>query len=180
MRNIIVSILLSVIIGGVYAEDVKKFTLTSKSFKNGDMIPVQFTKTDGAKNISPQLSWYNAPAGTKSYIITCIDINTVAKRWVHWMVINIPAKVNSINEGASCSKMPAGVIELFNSFREKGWGGPKPPAGTGIHHYVFTIYALSRPTLRTRKYMLSEAELLHLLRGKVLAEATLAGKYIQK
>ncbi|MDD5727300.1 MAG: YbhB/YbcL family Raf kinase inhibitor-like protein, partial [Victivallales bacterium] len=126
--------------GGV---DREKFTLGSDSFKDGGAIPLEFTKKIGGENISPQLSWRNPPPGTGYYVISCIDIHPVARRWVHWMVVNIPAAVSSLAEGASCGNMPQEAEESENSFGRKGWGGPRPPAGSGVHQYVFTVYAVA-------------------------------------
>ncbi|MDD5597617.1 MAG: YbhB/YbcL family Raf kinase inhibitor-like protein [Victivallaceae bacterium] len=180
MKKFFMAVALSLIFSGMAFAETKSFTLTSKSFKNNGAIPTEFTKAAGGDNTSPQLSWFNAPPETKSFVITCIDIHPVAHRWVHWMVINIPEKVSSLEEEASCGSMPKGATELQNSFKLKGWGGPMPPPGTGVHQYVFTIYALKKAGIKPPKQKLSEKALLRLLAGKILAQASITGTYEEK
>ena len=158
----------------------KTFSFSSGSFANGRYIPAKYTttKVSGGKNISPALSWRNPPPGTKSFVITCIDANPIAKRWVHWMVANIPTGTNAIPEGASLNKMPKGAVELVNSFGDDGWGGPQPPKGSGLHRYVFSIYALNVPSIPVKKGdELSEKRLLAMLKGHVLGRAVLFGLF---
>jgi Raf kinase inhibitor-like YbhB/YbcL family protein len=73
-----------------------------------------------------------------------VDRHPIAQNWVHWFVANIPASATGIIEGASGSQanMPTGSLELINSYGSQGYGGPKPPRGTGPHEYVMTVYAL--------------------------------------
>jgi len=95
------------------------------------------------KNISPQLSWGNAPKGTKSFAITMYDPDApTGSGWWHWVVFNIDKSVDAIKAGASTKTMPAAAIEISNSFGIKGYGGACPPAGDKPHRYVFTAYAL--------------------------------------
>jgi Raf kinase inhibitor-like YbhB/YbcL family protein len=100
----------------------------------------------------------------------------VAQNWVHWLVINLPANVASLEEEASGKKMPPGSVELKNSFGDIGYGGPQPPKGTGDHPYVFTLYAL-----KVEKLDLGANTLLSTfkkaLEGKTLGSATITGKY---
>jgi hypothetical protein len=180
MKKAVLIFILSTVLSVFATTGIKKFTLNSRNFKDGNAIPLKFTKAFGGENISPQLAWKNPPAGTKSYVITCIDIHPVAQNWVHWITINIPANVSSIDEDASCGSMPKGAKELNNSFKAKGWGGPRPPAGTGVHQYVFTIYALDKAVVKTRVKLLSEEKLLRLLKGKILGKASIIGTYQQK
>ncbi len=119
------------------------FRVTSPAFQDGGKIPVKYVMPGaGGENVSPPLSWEGAPRGTKSFTISCHDPHPVARNWVHWLVINIPATVHSLPEGASRKAMPQGAVELVNSFGFVGYGGPLPPPGTGEHPYVFTVYAL--------------------------------------
>ncbi|HWU36530.1 MAG TPA: YbhB/YbcL family Raf kinase inhibitor-like protein, partial [Candidatus Acidoferrum sp.] len=118
--------------------------ISSKAFKDGEKIPIQYVMPGaGGKNVSVPLAWKNAPPGTKSFALSMVDPHPVAQNWVHWLVIHIPALAASLEEGASKKKMPAGSVELKNSFGDAGYGGPQPPKGTGDHPYVFTLYALS-------------------------------------
>lgn len=119
--------------------------LTSSSYQGNGAMPEKYATTavTGGKNISPQFSWSEIPDGTKSFMLTSIDVHPMASNWVHWMVINIPPDVNSLEENCSNSaKLPHGSKELINTFGMKGYGGPQPPRGSGKHEYVTTLYAL--------------------------------------
>jgi len=95
------------------------------------------------KNISPQLSWGNTPAGTKSYAITVYDPDApTGSGWWHWLVFNIPVDVQSLKTGASHHAMPASAVESVTSFSTKGFGGACPPKGDKAHRYIFTVFAL--------------------------------------
>jgi len=151
--------------------------ISSSAFKDGEKIPIQYVMPGaGGKNISVPLSWKNVPSGTKSVALMVVDPHPVAQNWVHWLVINIPANVASIEEGAPRKKMPPGSVELKNSFGDIGYGGPQPPKGTGDHPYVFTLYALSVEKLDLGANT-SLSAFKKALEGKILGSATLTGKY---
>lgn len=151
--------------------------ITSSAFKVGEKIPIQYVMPGaGGKNLSISLSWKNAPPGTKSFALSMIDPHPIARNWVHWLVINIPAQVTSLEEGASGKKMPPGAIELRNSFGDIGYGGPQPPPGTGDHPYVTTIYALNVERIEL-KVNTTLAEFKKALEGKVIEQASVTGKY---
>ena len=118
--------------------------ISSTAFKDGGKIPIPYVMPGaGGKNVSIPLTWRNVPPGTKSFALSVVDLHPVAQSWVHWLVINIPAQVTSLEEGASGKKMPPGSFELKNSFGDIGYGGPQPPKGTGDHPYVITLYTLN-------------------------------------
>ena len=97
------------------------------------------------KNISPQLSWGNAPIGTKSFAITVYDPDApTGSGWWHWLVFNISKTSNHISTDASTDlkAMPAGSVESITSYGSKGFGGACPPEGDKPHRYIFTVYAL--------------------------------------
>jgi Raf kinase inhibitor-like YbhB/YbcL family protein len=151
--------------------------ISSAAFKDGEKIPIQYVMPGaGGKNISIPLAWKDVPAGTKSFCLSIVDPHPVAQNWVHWLVINIPAQVTSIEEGASRKRMPKGSTELKNSFGEIGYGGPQPPQGTGDHPYVVTLYALN-----VEKFDLAASTSLSAFKkateGKVIGSATITGKY---
>ncbi len=131
------------VVAMVIAAKEAHMQLISPAFEDGGRIPLKYVMpAAGGKNLSPPLTWSEEPKGTKSFALLCVDPHPVAQNWVHWMVINIPADIHHLEEGASGHAMPPGAKELKNSFGFVGYGGPQPPPGTGDHPYVFTIFAL--------------------------------------
>jgi Raf kinase inhibitor-like YbhB/YbcL family protein len=151
--------------------------LTSSAFQDGGKIPLQYVMPGaGGQNLSLPLSWTEVPPGTQSLALSMVDPHPVARNWVHWLAINIPAGVTSLEEGASGKKMPPGAVELRSSFGDVGYGGPQPPRGTGDHPYVVTLYALSVPKLELPPNT-DLARFKAALEGKVLATATITGYF---
>lgn len=160
-----------------YAFGGAAMEISSHAFKDGGKIPIQYVMPGaGGKNISIPLSWKNIPSGTKSFALSIVDIHPIAQNWVHWLVINIPYNVTSLEEGASRKKMPPGSIELKNSFGDIGYGGPQPPKGTGDHSYVVTIYALNIEKLNLKSDT-SLSAFKKAIEGKVIESASITGKY---
>lgn len=119
------------------------FRLSSADVKT-TFAQTQVANTFGCSggNVSPQIAWTGAPAGTKSLALTVYDPDApTGSGWWHWVVVNIPTSVTQLASGASPSKMPAGSLETRTDFGKPGYGGPCPPPGE-THHYIFTIYAL--------------------------------------
>jgi Raf kinase inhibitor-like YbhB/YbcL family protein len=151
--------------------------LTSSAFKDGGKIPQPYVMPGaGGKNLSLPLAWSGAPAGTKSFALSIVDPHPVARNWVHWLVVDIPANATSLAEDASGKQMPPGAVELPNSWGEAGYGGPQPPRGTGDHPYVVTLYALNVPKLGV-KPAAGLAGFKQALEGKILASGSLTGYY---
>jgi len=121
------------------------FTITSTSFQNGDILPMeQVLNAHGCtgSNISPDLKWENAPENTKEFALIVHDPDApVPNGWYHWIVLNIPVSKTSFLKG---EKIELPMVETGTSFADvNGYGGACPPIGHGIHHYNFTVYALS-------------------------------------
>lgn len=151
--------------------------ISSSAFKDGEKIPIQYVMPGaGGKNVSIPLAWTNVPSGTRSFALSMVDPHPVAQNWVHWLVINIPSNVTVIEEGASRKKMPAGSLELKNSFGDIGYGGPQPPKGTGDHPYVVTIYALNVEKLDLG-VSTSLPAFKKVLEGKIIGTVSITGKY---
>jgi hypothetical protein len=142
------SVVMACAIVGIAAADQRAaqsgFQLSSADVKTA-IAPAQVANTFGCSggNVSPQLSWIGAPAGTKSFAITIYDPDApTGSGWWHWVAVNIPASVTQLASGASPGKMPAGTIETRTDFGKPGYGGPCPPPGDKAHRYIFTVYAL--------------------------------------
>jgi Raf kinase inhibitor-like YbhB/YbcL family protein len=122
------------------------FVVSSTNFRDGGQVAAaqvfnQDSCTGG--NRSPQLTWHNAPAGTRSYAVTIFDPDASSRGWWHWAVANLPASVKTLPENASASGAlgKLGAIEARNDFGGDGYGGPCPPPGKP-HRYIVTVYAL--------------------------------------
>ncbi|MFJ4653454.1 YbhB/YbcL family Raf kinase inhibitor-like protein [Nocardia sp. NPDC088792] len=124
------------------------FTVTSATVADGGPWPAeQFAAgMPGGKDVSPQLSWRDAPAGTKSYAVTVYDPDapTGSGFW-HWAVADIPATVTELPEGAgdlTGATLPEGAFQLPNDTRDARFIGAAPPAGHGPHRYFVVVHAL--------------------------------------
>jgi Raf kinase inhibitor-like YbhB/YbcL family protein len=122
------------------------FELSSANFREGAQVAApQVFDEDGCTggNRSPQLTWRNPPAGTRSYAVTIFDPDAPGPGWWHWAVADIPAQVSALPENASASGAlkKLGALEARNDFGGAGYGGPCPPPGKP-HRYVVTVYAL--------------------------------------
>ncbi|MBC5838022.1 YbhB/YbcL family Raf kinase inhibitor-like protein [Flavobacterium muglaense] len=134
----------------------KTFTLTSKNL-GGQATKSQEFNGFGCSgdNLSPQLSWANAPEGTKSFAVTMYDPDapTGSGFW-HWVVVDIPSNVNELVQNAgnvTLNLTPKGVIQSTTDYGIKGFGGPCPPEGHGYHEYIITVFALKTDKLGTNE-----------------------------
>ncbi|HAP36395.1 MAG TPA: YbhB/YbcL family Raf kinase inhibitor-like protein [Bacteroidetes bacterium] len=152
--------------------------IISSAFQEGKTIPTKFAYhgVDGGKNISLPFSWSEIPPAVKSFAISIVDPHPVAKNWVHWFIINIPANVTTLVEGASQKFIPTGAKELLNTYGTLGYGGPEPPKGSGAHPYVATLYALNVDKIDLpEKTTLSEFN--NALERKTITTAKVTGMY---
>ncbi|MCG3186578.1 MAG: hypothetical protein IOMNBAOH_01135 [Rhodocyclaceae bacterium] len=160
--------------------------LVSNSFQDGDYIgadhilSADFGFGCAGGNRSPHLRWEGAPAGTKSFAVTCFDPDapTGSGFW-HWVVANIPATVTELPLDAgnpASGKMPAGALEVRTDFGKPGYGGPCPPQGDHPHRYVFTVFAVSQEQLPVTADT-SAAVVGFMLNFNTLEKATLMGLF---
>jgi len=128
------------------------FAVASDSFKDGDYLGKDHILSSdygfgcAGGNQSPHLRWTGAPAGTKSFAVTCYDPDapTGSGFW-HWVVVNIPASVSELALDAGnpkSGKLPKGALQTRTDFGAAGYGGPCPPEGDHPHRYFFTVHAV--------------------------------------
>ena len=159
--------------------------LTSSSFKDGYYLNKQHILSAdygfgcAGGNVSPHLKWEEAPAGTKSFAVTCYDPDapTGSGFW-HWVVVNIPPTVTELPLGAgnpSAGTLPAGALEVRTDFGKPGYGGPCPPEGHP-DRYIFTVSAVSLDKLPVTADS-SAAVVGFFLHFNTLAKASLMGLF---
>ena len=130
--------------GAALAADA--FTLSSTTFKDGELLPkpVGDIPARGAnckgENVSPELSWSNAPEGTKSFAFTVHDVDgAIGAGSTHWVAYGITPDVTSFAEG----EISQASDKYVGGKSGKGlaiFAGPCPPPGSP-HHYLFQIIA---------------------------------------
>lgn len=152
--------------------------LNSSAYTDGGTMPARFATVNvsGGTGASIPFGWSAVPPDTESFVLGLIDTHPVAHGWVHWLVTDIPSEVSALAEGASMTPaMPAGAVEHPNTGGRRGYGGPQPPAGSGVHDYVAHVYALDVPHLAVGGDALWE-EVRTALSGHVLDTATFVGR----
>lgn len=154
-----------------HAAEKSRLEIKSAAFQNGGDIPRKHTCDGG--DVSPALSWSDAPAATRALAIIVDDPDAPGGTWVHWVLYDLPANAKELPEGSGGAAAPNGAKQGANDFRKMGYGGPCPPGGT--HRYYFKLYALDTPT--DLKPGATKQQLLAAMKGHVLAEAELVGRY---
>lgn len=116
-----------------------KFSMTSPAFGNNTPIPAEYSCK--GRNVPPTLRWQNVPPGSESLALVVDDPDAPGGSYVHWVVTGIPPTTSEIGQGP----LPAGASVRQNSGGKAEYLGPCPPAGSGVHHYRFQLYALPEP-----------------------------------
>jgi Raf kinase inhibitor-like YbhB/YbcL family protein len=155
------------------------FELTSPAFKDGGFLKRQNVAiTDarrecGGENVSPPLSWHNAPAGTKSFAVLMLDPEAVFGFGLsHWIAYDIPPNVNSLAEGEGTKRFMKG--KNYRGFN--GYWGVCPPVGDAPHHYLFTVMAMD-VSVGVLQDDLTRDAFLAAVKGKSIGAAGLVGLY---
>lgn len=141
--------------------------INSSAFSDGEFIPARYT-ADGL-DVNPPLQISGVPEGAKSLVLIMDDPDAPVGVWDHWVVFNIPPSVTEISENST----PAGAVVGKNSWGRTNYGGPAPPSG--VHRYFFKLYALD--SMLPLPVGATKAQVESAMKGHILAEAQLMGKY---
>jgi hypothetical protein len=148
------------------------FTVKTEAFADGGTIPKKYT-CDG-DDVSPGLAWSDVPSGTQAMALIADDPDAPVGTWTHWISWNIPLE-RALPEGVTKSEaLNDGMRQGKNDFKRIGYGGPCPPPGKP-HRYFFKLYALNGKL--DLKPGSARTDLERAMKGHVLAEAQLMGKY---
>jgi Raf kinase inhibitor-like YbhB/YbcL family protein len=121
------------------------FTLTSSAFAAHGAIPTRYT-CEG-EDVSPPLTWFDAPEGTRSFALIVDDPDApdpdAPKRvYVHWVLYDMSASAGDLPEGVPPDDRPHDGRQGKNDSGGIGYMGPCPPIGR--HRYFFKLYALDK------------------------------------
>ena len=163
---------------------MSNFTITSPDFKEQGALKKthEFNGFDGdGQNHSPALQWQGSPENAKSFALTVYDPDapTGSGFW-HWVLYDIPANVTQLKQGAGSvdkAELPGIGIQAQNDFGAVGFGGPCPPKGALPHRYIFTLHALSTPSLGLPASGVTNAVVRFMIHQNSLATTTLTGLY---
>lgn len=171
----------SLLLASVGAAAQSPFTLSSPDFSDNDVLNRAFAgATPGnasctGENVSPALSWQHAPAGTRSFALMLFDPEGAKGLGVsHLVAYNIPADRSHFVRGDLTAGN--GFTGGKNSPGTGRYYGPCPPAGSGQHHYVFTLIASDLPP-DALPVGLTRDQLLSALKGHALGAAGIIGRY---
>jgi Raf kinase inhibitor-like YbhB/YbcL family protein len=169
----LLSLIFSQAIFGQAKGGAMPFQIATTAFPADGTIPKKFT-CDGP-DVSPALSWKDAPAGTQSFALIADDPDAPVGTWVHWVLYNVPAGTTELAEGTDKKdELAGGALQGRNDFRKIGYGGPCPPPGKA-HRYYFKLYALDAKL--NLKSGASKSDLEQAMKGHILEQAQLMGKY---
>lgn len=182
-RPIVVFVLLGLSSVAGTAAQPAGLRLTSEAFAHNAPIPLAYSGYGDYK--SPPLAWSGVPAATREFALVVEDPDVpVARFSSHWVLYNIPAAARALPADLPASATldrPAalkGAMQGPNAIKRIGFLPPKPFAGSGVHHYTFTLYALR--TDLTLAAGLDKDALLAAIAPHVLARATLVGTFERK
>lgn len=179
-------------------------------------VPAPGGKAVMGPNRNPRVSWSGAPAATRSFVLLCVDADAPTKPddvnqegrtvpaslpradFSHWVLVDIPAAVTEIPEGADSDGVTphgkpvgespygvrgkndytgwfAGDADMEGTYG--GYDGPCPPWNDErIHRYTFSIHALDVETLGLSGEF-GLAEVREAMRDHVIASASVTGTY---
>ena len=147
-----------------------RFKLSSPAFADSGAILQKYT-CQGA-NVSPELKWSEAPAGTQSFVLIMDDPDAPGGTFTHWVLFDIPAGTRQLAEGAASIG-----VSGANSLGQAGYMGPCPQSG--IHRYYFRLYALDVPVLNLNAGA-ARGEVEAAMKNHLVGAADTMGRYEQQ
>jgi phosphatidylethanolamine-binding protein (PEBP) family uncharacterized protein len=139
----------------------KSLKLSSSAFAPNGNIPARFTCL--GEGPSPDLTWDNAPADSRSYAVIVVDFDVPSPSFAlyaftHWLIFDIAPDQRAL---AQATKTP------------NAYTPPCPPFGE--HSYDFRIYALDLPKIQST--VADRQDLMNAMRGHIIAYGELVGRF---
>ena len=143
------------------------FKLSSPVFDADGTIPAKYTCN--GENVNPPFTIQNPPGNAKDFVLIMHDPDATTGDRVHWLVWNIAIETTLVRENS----IPLNSVQGTAQSGKQNYEGPCPPKGTGVHRYVFELYALndklSIPPETTRDGLIAA------MNGKVISKIQLIG-----
>jgi Raf kinase inhibitor-like YbhB/YbcL family protein len=146
-----------------------RLEVISPVFRDSHTIPSQYSCK--GSNVNPPITIFNVPKGSQSLTLVMHDPDAVSGDFLHWLVWDIPPGTDCI----PVNSVPVGAVQGANGSGNPIYTGPCPPKGTGVHHYIFNLYALD--TTLDLPGGSNLAEVIKAQKGHVLDEAKLTGLF---
>lgn len=143
--------------------------VSSPAFRDAGRLPESAT-IDG-EGAPPAIRWSCVPARAQSLALVCEDPDAPLPRpFVHWLVWGFPATATRLDPWEL-----DGLREGKNSTMRLGFAPAAPPAGHGLHHYHFQLFALDAPADVDEGA--GRSAIVHAMRGHVVAWGETVGVY---
>jgi phosphatidylethanolamine-binding protein (PEBP) family uncharacterized protein len=110
--------------------------VSSSAFINGSRLPQRYT-CDGAGE-EPPVQAGTVPPSTRELVLVVSDPDAPGGTYVHVTRYGL----SRFGDGS----VDHGGHEGLNSAGKEGWTSPCPPKGDDAHRYVWSVYALRRPS----------------------------------
>ena len=181
--SLVVSILSFFFMTNSYA-----FYMTSTNFISGHILPnAQACEKYGAHR-SPEISWKDAPKGTRSFLLLLEDPDArytdqpLTRINAHW-VLFIPATMDQLPEDITqYPNIEKKLYQTVNVAKQNSYKGPCP-GDSRTHRYIFSLFALNQTINQLKQEGLNtnmiRDEVVQLVRNYILATSNLTGLYQQ-
>jgi Raf kinase inhibitor-like YbhB/YbcL family protein len=141
--------------------------IESPAFQSGEHIPEIYSRYGDNKN--PPLVFRDVPAEARSLAVIVDDPDAPKGIFTHWIIFDLDPTTEGLAENFVGNVGRQGS----NGWQEVGYGGPRPPDGE--HRNYVRLYALDRKLNLPNGA--GRAQFEQALRGRVVAEAELMGKF---
>ncbi|WP_298210581.1 YbhB/YbcL family Raf kinase inhibitor-like protein [Ferrimicrobium sp.] len=127
----------------------ERIRVSSQDFDDGGRIPLTYSGKGVGDNISPQLAWTGAPEDSAQLLLIIEDTDVPLPRPALHTIALLEPFHSSLPVGGLDPKTE-GLVFLPATLWRRGYQGPRPLPGHGLHHYGFCLWALatriSKPT----------------------------------
>jgi Raf kinase inhibitor-like YbhB/YbcL family protein len=135
------------------------------------------------ENLSPTLAWHGTPDETAQLLLVVEDVDSPTRSpFVHCVSLIEPER-DMLPPGALNAAGSIPGVQVLRSGMGRGYRGPEPIKGHGMHRYVFQLFALATPiTSAVGRADLGTARpraVLAAACGPVLARGRLDGLYLR-